>query len=87
MSDNQKSRPGGQALTRETVVELAGDIDNGKISAILAAEATIEDLEEAIAWAAGESDVMGEERLALSGVAALLYDILTADEIDDDERR
>ncbi len=71
---------GKQAVTHDMVVGLVGEIGNARLAAILAARPTLEDLEEAVAWAAGESDVMGEERLPLSGVAAQVYDILTADE-------
>lgn len=75
-------------VTHDMVVEMIGEISNAKIAAILTARPTIEDLEEAIAWAAGESDIMGEERLPLTGVAARVCEILTADENDDsDERR
>ena len=78
---------GQQTVTHDMVVGLVGEIGNAKIAAILAAGPTLEDLEEAVAWAAGESDVMGEERLPLSGVAGQVYDILTADEELNDERR
>jgi len=76
-----------QAVTHEMVVGLIGEISNAKIAAILAAGPTLEDLEEAIAWATGESDVMGEERLPLAGVAAQVYEILTFDEDYNNERR
>jgi hypothetical protein len=76
-----------QPVTHEMVLELIGEIGNAKITAILAAGPTLEDLEEAIAWATGESDVMGEERLPLAGVAAQVYEILTVDEDYNNERR
>jgi len=75
-----------RAVTHDMIVEMVGEIGNAKIAAILAAGPTIEDLEEAVAWAAGESDVMGEERLPLAGVAARVCEILTADEDYNDER-
>ncbi len=75
-----------QAVTHEMVVGLIGEIGNDRIAAILALSPTSEDLEEAVAWAAGESDVMGEERLPLTGLAAQVYDILTAGEAYNDER-
>lgn len=77
----------GHAVTHEMVVGLIGEIGNARIAAILALSPTPEDLEEAVAWAAGESDVMGEERLPLTGMAAQVYDILTVDEAYNDERR
>jgi hypothetical protein len=88
MSKTPPSQDAKQAVTHDLVVEMVGEIGNAKIAAILAASPTIEDLEEAVAWAAGESDIMGEERLPLTGVAAQVCDILTADEdYDNDERR
>ena len=72
-------------LTHELIVRIAGETSDAKVAAILAAQASVEDLEEAVAWAGGESDVMGEERLPLSGLAAVVYDILTADEAYQDD--
>jgi hypothetical protein len=48
--------------------------------------ATLEELEEAAAWLAGESDVMGEERLPLTGAAAKVYEIIARDELSERER-
>jgi hypothetical protein len=45
-------------LTPQDVRHILGDLDDAKIAAILATEATPEELEEAAAWASGESDVM-----------------------------
>ena len=59
------SRPSAGKLTRETIVGIAGAVGDGKIAAVLASGATAEDLEEAVAWASGENDVMGDERLPL----------------------
>jgi hypothetical protein len=80
MSKNPTRESAKQAVTHDMVVEMVGEIGNAKIAAILAAGPTLEDLEEAVAWAAGESDVMGEERLPLTGVAAQVCNILTVDE-------
>jgi len=88
MSKTPTRQSAKQAVTHDMVVGLVGEIGNAKIAAILAAGPTLEDLEEAVAWAAGESDVMGEERLPLSGVAAQVYDILKAEEdYNNNERR
>ena len=71
-------------LSRREILETAGDIEDAKVAAIEASAATREQLEEA--WASGESDVMGHERLPLSGVVEQLYEILTDDEDYGDER-
>jgi hypothetical protein len=68
------------SLTPQDVKDIVGDLDNAKIGAILEMDATPEELEEAAAWASGESDVMGDLERPLSGVVARLYDILMAGE-------
>ncbi len=73
-------------LTHDQILRVAGDISDAKVAAIEAMGATLEELEEAVAWATGESDVMGDQRLPLAGRTAALYDILTADEDYGDER-
>ena len=73
-------------LTHAAILRIAGDISDAKAAAVEAAGATPEELEEAAAWAVGESDVMGKLRLPLSGKVAVLYDILTADEDYGNER-
>lgn len=67
------------------VRRLCGDVVDWKINAIPGTGASYEDLEAAIAWAAGEDDVMGEERRPLTGAATQVYDILAADEEFGDE--
>lgn len=72
--------------TRDDVVHLLGDISDHKVVEILEIGATLEELEEAAAWLAGESDVMGEERLPLAGATAKIYEIITCDELPERER-
>ena len=74
------------ALGPDDVRQLCGDIPDWKIVNIVAKDPTIEELEVALAWAAGESDTMGKERHPLSGKTAELYDILVADEDWDEEQ-
>jgi hypothetical protein len=74
------------ALGPDEVRRLCGDIPDWKIVNIIAKDPTIEELEVALAWAAGESDIMGKERHSLSGKTAELYDILVADEEWDEEQ-
>lgn len=68
------------ALTADQVLALCGDILDWKVAAIIATGASTRELEEAIAWAAGDNDVMLEERRPLAGTPALVYDILASDE-------
>ena len=74
-----------RSLTAQDVKDIAGDLDDAKIAAILATGANAEQLEEAMAWASGESDVMGDLERPLTGAIAQLYDILmTGEELPED---
>jgi hypothetical protein len=67
------------------ITELLGDIEAAKAEAILATGATVVEIEQAQAWAAGESDVMGAElERPLSGTVAAVYEILSTEEPLDD---
>jgi hypothetical protein len=72
--------------TRDDIIHLLGDVSDHKVVEVLETGATLEQLEEAAAWLAGESDIMGEERLPLSGAAAKVYDIIARDELPERER-
>lgn len=65
-------------LTRDEIRHLCGDISDHRTAEIIATGGSVKDLEVALAWMAGESDVMGEERRPLSGAAAQIYEILVA---------
>lgn len=82
--ENMGAAPG--PLSRGRILHVAGDIDDAKVAAIEALHATLEELEEAVAWAGGETDILGEARLPLTGKVAELYDILSADDDYGDER-
>jgi hypothetical protein len=68
-----------EALSADEVRRLVGDTERIRIEEIIATGATFEEVEVALAWAAGESDVMGEERLPLAGRAAEVYEIIAGD--------
>jgi hypothetical protein len=70
-----------RALTRGDVAQALGDDEDTAISAIMALNPTYGEFHTALAWALGESDVMGEERRPLDGKAKQIYDILAADEL------
>lgn len=67
-------------VTAGQVVEICGPLDDDRVMAIIGTGATIEQIEEAAAWADGESDVMAELRIKASGPAAAVYDILRAEQ-------
>jgi hypothetical protein len=66
------------------IMELVGDIDAARAEAILATGATLAEIEEAQAWAAGESDVLADVQRQPSGVVAAVLEILSPEEPLDD---
>ncbi len=71
--------------THEDLVRLFGQIDDHSAAEILALRPSLEDLEEAAAYVAGESDVMGEERHPLASIVASVYEVITRDEAQDED--
>ncbi|MGC2409647.1 MAG: hypothetical protein WA441_06555 [Methyloceanibacter sp.] len=67
-------------LTREDILHLCGDLPDWKIARIEASEASYEDLAIAVTWAQGQDDVTIPAHHPLTGRAAYLYEVLTADE-------
>ncbi|MDJ0943856.1 MAG: hypothetical protein QNJ30_10345 [Kiloniellales bacterium] len=72
--------PSGPALSAEEIRRIVGDISDARILAILDLHPSLDELEQAVAWAEGQSDVLGELELPLSGVVGELHEILTAGE-------
>ena len=70
--------------TADTVRSLFRDIPDDTCAAILRLGPTVEDLETVEAYLAGEDDVMGKTGHPLSGVAAEVYELLSAEEADED---
>ena len=70
----------------EELVRLVGKLEPVRLAEIEQLQATINEIEEAVAFAAGEDDVMGEARVPLIGRAAVVYEIITADEVSGEER-
>lgn len=86
MTPKDRLRTATVGLDRDTILRIAGNIEDAKVAAIERSGATAEQLEEAVAWVSGLSGVMGKERRSLSGIVAQLYEILTADEDLEDDR-
>jgi len=66
-------------LTHDQVTEIVGDIDDVASATIIATGATLEELEEAVAWASGSSRPARELRRPLTGRVAELFEILTTE--------
>ncbi len=65
---------------------IVGELSDARVAAIQKTGASIEELEEAAALAAGESDVVGQEGHRASRVVAELYDILMPEPDEETER-
>jgi hypothetical protein len=69
-----------RAATLAEIRQMVGDVEAAKLEAILATGATPGQIEEAMAWAAGESDVMGGDLARpLAGPVAAVYEILAGE--------
>jgi hypothetical protein len=64
----------------KTLGELLQHLDDSKVTAIAATGASLANIEEALLWAEGESDVLGKTDHPLTGAAAAVYEILIAEE-------
>ena len=64
----------------QSIGELLRHLDATKIAAVIATGATTAQVEEALLWAEGESDVLGKTGHPLTGAAARVFDILTAED-------
>lgn len=79
----QKKHVGGgrpAPVTVEAIIDIVGPLTDARVMAIIETGATIEQIEEAAAWAEGESDVMGDLRLRATPPVVAVYEILTAEE-------
>ena len=85
MTQPPKSRAGA-ALSADEIRRIVGDISDARVLAILDLGASRDALEQAVAWAEGQSDVLGELELPLSGVVSELHEILTAGEEWEEDR-
>ncbi len=74
-------------LTAEIIVAALGATDELTIAKILELGATIEEFEEAVAWAADEGEVLGKDERPLSGAVAAIYELLTLEEELEEERK
>jgi hypothetical protein len=71
---------GQRPATLAEIRAIVGDLEAAKLEAILATGASPGQIEEAMAWAAGESDVMGGElERPLAGPVAAVYEILASE--------
>lgn len=80
MALQTRANAGDTIATRSDVLRVVGDLDERKVLDILALHPTIGEIEGAALWAAGDGDILAKSGRPLSGTAAEVFDILTADE-------
>jgi hypothetical protein len=73
-------------LTEEEIKDVVGALDDVTIAEIAATGATLSELEEAAALAAGESDVMGDLRKRASPRVAAVYELLRTEAVAPEQR-
>ncbi len=79
--------PHAGKATHDDILRILGELSDAKVAAIEATGATLGDLEEVSAWIAGADDVMGELEKPAAGVVGEVYEIVTADEVEEEEKR
>jgi hypothetical protein len=78
------ARANAETATRADVLRFVRDVDERKVLEILALYPTVAEIEQAALWAAGDGDVLAKSGHPLSGIAAQVFDILTADEEEEE---
>jgi hypothetical protein len=68
------------AANREELRQILGEIDERKVLEILALRPTVEDLDQAAKWAAGEEEIVGKSGHPPACGPTEIFDILTTDE-------
>jgi hypothetical protein len=82
---SSSSARGGRGATLREIRDIVGDIDAAKLEAILDTGATAAEVEQAVVWAAGATDVMGGDlERPLSGRIGAVYGILMTESPTED---
>ena len=69
--------------TREDVCRILGELEDSKVTAILALNASVAELEQAALWASGAGEPLGAEGRPEAGVVGQIVEILAPDEEND----
>ncbi|WP_112661563.1 hypothetical protein [Microvirga flavescens] len=77
----------GANLSKNEIAQLVGDVSDETIVDIMKTAATAEEIETALQWLSSEDDVMGKSGKPLSVRAAAVYDILLAEDAQQDRER
>lgn len=82
---NPAPEQGPPVAGRDEVKAILGDIDPGKMLAIVELRPTVADVETALLWLEGDADIYGAGE-PLKGLAADIVAILTAGEDEEEQR-
>jgi hypothetical protein len=77
---NSGKAPDRALATIDDIRHFLGDLDEALLVQILAIEPTVDQVEQAALWLAGEGDRLSREGYPLEGPVAAIFDILAADE-------
>jgi hypothetical protein len=67
-------------VTHADIRRMFGPVDDHRVLEIMGLNPSWKEMEVTMAYLADMTDIMGEERLPLTGCAAEIYDIVTRDE-------
>lgn len=71
-------------ITKDELLHLVGKADDATLIEILGLSPTLGEVEEAVLWAEGEADDLAKSGHSLSGKAARIFEILTAESEEDE---
>jgi hypothetical protein len=66
-------------VTHKDVLQLAGDLDDATVVAILKTGASYVEIEQAVKWLTGDAEDLGKQGRVPSSAASAVYDILMTD--------
>ena len=86
---NRQAVPSAQSpkAARSDLARILGDLEDAQFAEILTLQPTLAEVEQAALWVGGEGEVLSASGHTLSGVAAEIVDIVTADEEDEEPPR
>lgn len=88
MADNPPpSDSGNPPATRDDVLQILGELRGAILLSILELKPTVRDVEIAAIWLEGDGDVLAKDGEPLSGVAEDIYDIVAAEEAEEEPPR
>jgi hypothetical protein len=86
MPNPQSTAERSPVATRDDIKDILGDLDPGKMVAIVDLRPTVAEVEAALLWLSGDADVYGAGE-PLKGVAADIVAILTEGENEEEAPR